>query len=53
LGKRILVWKRCNFDLADNLRDKLCTECVGKIDNGSKGLMTVALRGRRWSNNNN
>ncbi len=53
LGKRILVWNCCNFNLADNISNELRDKYMVDIDNGSKESMVLVPRGRWWSNEDN
>ena len=53
LGKRILAQKRQDFNVADNIRDKLPDEYVVEIGDQNKEWMVVASRGGQWSKDNN
>ncbi|KAL3808132.1 hypothetical protein ACHAXA_004578 [Cyclostephanos tholiformis] len=53
LGERILARKRRDFDLADDIRDKLCGQYVVEIDDRSKEWMVIAPKGGRWLNDDN
>ena len=53
LDERILVWKRLDYDVANDIRGELCDEYVVEIDDQNKEGMVVAPRGGWWSKDNN